>query len=200
MSQVMSSVFISLCHPFLPPICCLLPPPSLLSLSLNLSMFSSRLWNEDRYWVWGCASELHRKCISSSDDGRPKLWLLKHFFHGEMSNGCVMLDENNLYSVSCPSLFLLSAVYVCVCVSLCTWVTKPSASVFMHRSTKIFSYIHSHLCMCVSVWIWLCGFALISVNAHMYVCLRHSVCVCVHVRSASLSWVKSLNQWDPSHF
>ena len=60
--------------------------------------------------------EPHRKCISSSDVGRPKLRLLKHFFHGEMSNGCVMLDENNLLTVSCPSLFLLSAVHVWVCV------------------------------------------------------------------------------------
>lgn len=32
------------------------------------------------------------------------------FFHGEMSNGCVMLDENNLCS-SCPSLLMCVCVY-----------------------------------------------------------------------------------------
>lgn len=109
------SLFCTVIHFFLLSVC-LLPPPSLPSLPLNLSMSSNRLWNEDRYCgVRGYASEPHRKCVSSSDVGRPKLWLLKHFFHGEMSKGCVMLDENNLYSVSCPSLFLLSAMCVCVC-------------------------------------------------------------------------------------
>lgn len=83
----------------------------------HLYMLSSHLWNEDRYCrVWRCMGELHRKFISSSDAGQPKLWLLKHSLHGKMSNGCVMLDENNFNSVLCLSV-LSYQMYICVCLS-----------------------------------------------------------------------------------
>lgn len=137
----------SIIHPFFSPhcICCLLPhlPPVSACFPLVYEL------RTDTVVKWGCVSELHRKFISSSDVGRPKLWLLKHFFHGVMSNGCVMLDENNLFWVSCPSCYQL-----CVCVlRLCVWVrahagvTKPSALVFMHWSARE-KYSYIFICMC----------------------------------------------------
>lgn len=71
------------------------------------------------------------------------------FFHGEMSNGCVMLDENNLCS-SCPSLLM------CVCVwgraRETEWERErahpyywASAMIFMHPT---FSFIHNCTQMC----------------------------------------------------
>lgn len=145
----------SIIHPFFSPhcICCLLPhlPPVSACFPLVYEL------RTDTVVKWGCVSELHRKFISSSDVGRPKLWLLKHFFHGVMSNGCVMLDENNLFWVSCPSCYQLCVctplcVYVCVCVSACTRRSHQAICTGIYAlkcSWKIFLYIHLNVWTCV---------------------------------------------------
>lgn len=73
----------------------------------------SRKWGQT---LWGVGDALvsSMENVLAALDASQKVWLLKHFVHGVMSNWCVTPDGNNLYRVPClPSCYQLCAFIMC---------------------------------------------------------------------------------------
>ncbi len=182
----MGSVVISLCHPFLPSICCLLPHlPFCLSPSIS-PCFPVAF--EMRTDTVGCGDAP----VSSIENVLAALMMagqnydcLSTFFmvRCQMDVSCLMKIICTQFPVPLCSCYQL-CVCVCVCVCVCMWVCVLELPSHLHWYLCIeaqkYSHIFIHICACV-FWTWLCGFALMSVNAHMYVFLHLCVCVCVCV-------------------
>lgn len=83
-----------------------------------------------------------------------------------------MLDENNLCSFSCPSLFLISAVcvymYLCACVFVCVLVLPNHLQLYLcitAHCSKIFFHICEFVCGQIENYICKCSCVCLFVNA-----------------------------------